>query len=256
MMLLVERYPAQHDWFSVMTKSSTLMHKLLLLTVFPGVLLSQLSYASVVIQNTRVIYPANKQYISVQLINSNSTPSLVQSWIDDGDIDSTPETTTAPFIVIPPITKISAYDGTQLKIHFIDQVLPQDRESVYYFNILDIPPRSDNTHAVNRLQLTIQTRIKLFYRPEKLLTGVEKSLHELTFSASNKSIIINNPTPYFMTIANISLKTDKLLSNSLMLEPFSKQEVSINRELSAGWLIDINFIGDSGDYTKIGKKIL
>lgn len=254
-MLLAGRYPAQRDWFSVMTSSLTLTGKILLL-IFILIVISQLSYASVIVQNTRIIYPADKKYVSVQLINNSSTPSLVQSWIDGGDVDSTPETTTAPFIITPPITKISAYDGTELKIHFLNQALPQDRESVYYFNILDISPKSDNYHTVNRLQLTIQTRIKLFYRPTKLLIGIEKSLYELTFSASNKSIIINNPTPYFMTIANISFKNDKLLNHSVMLEPFSKQEVSIDRESSAEWIIDVDFIGDSGDYTRVSKKML
>lgn len=239
-----------------MTNPLTPTGRFLLLIIVILIPISQLSYASVIIQSTRVVYPADKQYVTIQLINNNSTPSLVQSWIDDGDVDSTPETTTAPFIVTPPITKISAYDGTQLKIHFIDQVLPQDRESVYYFNILDIPPKSDNDQAVNQLKLTMQTRIKLFYRPVKLLTGIEKSLNELRFSASNNSIIINNPTPYFMTIASISLKNDQLLNQSVMLDPFSQKEVTIDRKLSSGWVIDIDFIGDSGDYTRVSKKIL
>lgn len=254
MILLAGRYPAQHAWCSVMTSLLTASGKSLFVLII--IFISYLSHANVIVQGTRIVYPADKKYVSVQLVNTSSTPSLVQSWIDGGDVDSTPETTTAPFIVTPPITKISAFDGTQLKIHFLGQALPEDRESVYYFNILDISPKSDNYHAANRLQLIMQTRIKLFYRPVKLLTGIEKSLHELTFSASNKSIIINNPTPYFMTIANISFNNDKLLSHSLMLEPFSKQEVSIDRKPAAEWTIDIDFIGDSGDYTRVSKKML
>ena len=239
-----------------MTNALTPTGKFLSLAIFILLAISQLSHASVVVQSTRVIYPANKQYVSVQLVNNDSTPSLVQSWIDGGDIDSTPETTTAPFIVTPPITKISAYDGTQLKVHFLENALPQDRESIYYFNILDIPPKSENDQAANQLKLTMQTRIKLFYRPAKLLTGVEKALNALTFSAASHSIVIDNPTPYFMTIANISLKDDKLLSHSVMLAPFSKQDVSIDRAPSAGWAVDIDFIGDSGDYTRVSKKLI
>jgi P pilus assembly chaperone PapD len=37
--------------------------------------------------------------------------------------------------------------------------LPQDRETVYYFNLREIPPRSDKA---NTLQIALQTRIKLF----------------------------------------------------------------------------------------------
>jgi P pilus assembly chaperone PapD len=255
-MLLAGQYPVQLGWFSAMTSSLTLTGKILSLIIFIMIFISKLSHASVIVQNTRIIYPADKEYVSVQLNNSSSTPSLVQSWIDEGNIDSTPETTTAPFIVTPPIIKISAYDGTQLRIHFLEQLLPQDRESIYYFNILDISPKSDNYHTVNRLQFTIQTRIKLFYRPVSLLVGIEKVLHKVTFSAANQGIIISNPTPYFITIAKISFNKDNLLSNSVMLDPFSKTEISVDRKPSAGWAIDVDFIGDTGDYITLSNKMM
>lgn len=253
-MLLAERYPVQLAWFSAMTSSLTLTGKFLSLVIF--IFISQLSHASVIIQNTRIVYPADKEYVSVQLNNSSSTPSLVQSWIDEDDIDSTPETTVAPFIVTPPITKIAAYDGTQLRIHFLEQLLPQDRESIYYFNILDISPKPDNYHNVNRLQFTIQTRIKLFYRPVSLLSGIEKALHKVTFSLANQRVIISNPTPYFITIAKISFNKDNILSNSVMLDPFSKKEVSVDRKPSVGWAVDVDFIGDTGDYITLSNKIM
>lgn len=43
--------------------------------------------------------------------------------------------------------------------------LPQDRESLFYFNLREIPPKSSKP---NTLQLALQTRIKLFYRPAPL----------------------------------------------------------------------------------------
>ncbi len=53
--------------------------------------------ANVVVNGTRVIYPANNKDVIVQLLNNGADPSLVQAWIDDGDINSTPETANVPF---------------------------------------------------------------------------------------------------------------------------------------------------------------
>ncbi|MBO1928634.1 fimbria/pilus periplasmic chaperone [Providencia rettgeri] len=55
--------------------------------------------------------------------------------------------------------------------------LPTDRESLLYFNVLGIPPQGKEANAV---QFTIQSRLKLFYRPKVLTT---KSLPRKIFSA-------------------------------------------------------------------------
>lgn len=49
-------------------------------------------------------------------------------------------------------------------------VLPKDRESVFWFNVLEVPPKPDAATVANQslLQLAFRTRIKLFYRPEAL----------------------------------------------------------------------------------------
>ncbi|EHT4271250.1 fimbria/pilus periplasmic chaperone, partial [Escherichia coli] len=40
---------------------------------------------SVVIMGTRVVYPAAQKSINIRLNNENSSPALVQSWLDTGD---------------------------------------------------------------------------------------------------------------------------------------------------------------------------
>ncbi|QHD95766.1 fimbria/pilus periplasmic chaperone [Proteus terrae subsp. cibarius] len=64
-------------------------------------LITSTTKASVVLERTRLIFPMDKLTLSLQIFNRSEQPTLVQSWIDDGDIASTPETTTAPFIVYP-----------------------------------------------------------------------------------------------------------------------------------------------------------
>ncbi len=64
--------------------------KHILLFIFT-VLLSLPSYGSVVIMGTRVIYPAEQKSINVRLNNGDSTPSLIQAWLDTGDPSSPPD---------------------------------------------------------------------------------------------------------------------------------------------------------------------
>ena len=81
------------------------MRKAILLA---GLLLSTgHSWANIVINGTRVLYPENNKEVIVQLMNTGDAPALVQSWIDDGDINSTPETANVPFLLSPPSFHVS-----------------------------------------------------------------------------------------------------------------------------------------------------
>lgn len=54
--------------------------------ILSAVLLSAIilpAHAGIVIYGTRVIYPAEKKEVVVQLVNQGEQASLVQSWIDD-----------------------------------------------------------------------------------------------------------------------------------------------------------------------------
>ena len=49
------------------------------------------TFSNVIITGTRVIYPEAADSMVIQLTNNSTSPSLIQSWIDSGDINSTPE---------------------------------------------------------------------------------------------------------------------------------------------------------------------
>lgn len=48
--------------------------------------------AGLVINGTRVIYPGDEKEITVQVSNKGQRPVLVQSWLDTGDSEATPDT--------------------------------------------------------------------------------------------------------------------------------------------------------------------
>ncbi|MCV5656029.1 fimbria/pilus periplasmic chaperone, partial [Escherichia coli] len=81
-------------------------------------------------------------------------------------------------------------------------VLPKDRESVFWFNVLEVPPKPDAATATNQslLQLAFRTRIKLFYRPEGLKGNPSDAPLALKWSwataGGQTALQVTNPTPY------------------------------------------------------------
>ncbi len=94
--------------------------------------------ASMVIDGTRIIFPGDKKEIAVRATNMGETPSLTQVWVDDGRVQNQPEKDAAPFIVLPPIVRIEPGKGQSWRLVFNGSRLPQDRESLFWFNLLDI----------------------------------------------------------------------------------------------------------------------
>ncbi|PRD13410.1 fimbrial biogenesis chaperone [Pantoea coffeiphila] len=229
------------------------MRKLLLVTV----LIPFISHANVIISATREIYPSDSKEISVQLLNNGSEPSLVQAWIDDGDPNSTPETANVPFLLMPPVVKVSGHSGQQLKVKYIGGNQAKDRESVFYLNVLDIPPEPENLRGRSVMQLAIKSRIKFFFRPTGLKIPAGDMIKKINIYNKEKQLTIDNPTPYYLTISAISPVSSKknLLSEGLMISPFSQKSVAIDVALRAGDRVSAVYINDYGANISTVKEI-
>lgn len=220
-------------------------------------LMTHFTYASVVLERTRLIFPADKSIISLQVFNRSEQPTLIQSWVDEGNIASTPETSTAPFIVIPPMAKITANGGLQLKIQQLENQLPKDRESVFYLNVLDIAPKPENRENLSTLQFALQTRIKLFYRPIQLKLTTDEVFKQIEITRNGKYLEINNPTAYFFTISKIYLgdNEEQPLTNAIMMAPFAKQHIQYQGKVDTYQAITVVYIDDDGNYQQDGKNM-
>jgi len=175
-------------------------------------LLSGSAQASVVIGGTRVVFPAQQGETTVRLSNESDKPALVEAWIDDGDAQSTPDSVRTPFLITPPLFRMEAHKDQSLRILYVQgkQPLPSDRESVFWLNVLEIPPKPGAQYADrNYLQFAIRSRLKLFYRPANLRGDAVKAPDQLTFkvaaSGRNVTLVAHNPTPYYITIVKLSL---------------------------------------------------
>ncbi|MBP5059146.1 fimbrial biogenesis chaperone [Pseudomonas chlororaphis] len=115
--------------------------------------------AGVVITGTRLVYPAGEREITVKLDNNGTTPSLVQSWVDSGDVASSPTQSTAPFVLSPPVFRIDPSKGQSMRLMFSGAALPQEHESVFWLNVLEIPPKGQANADTNTLQMAFRLRI-------------------------------------------------------------------------------------------------
>lgn len=201
--------------------------------------------AGVIINGTRVIYPASDSEITVQVTNNGKRPVLIQSWLDTGDSQATPDTITTPFVLTPPINRLDAGKAQSLRVTAVSAAsLPQDRESLFWLNVLEIPGRpGSDFQAENYLQLAVRSRIKFFWRPASLREGVTSAPKSLSWSASSQGLKVTNPTPYYISLATVTIagKTTEVD----MVDPFNSR-IFLDIRSERGNTIKAEWIDDYG----------
>lgn len=168
------------------------------------------AHASVVIAGTRVIYNAKDAEQTIKLTNEGKSPALTQVWLDRGDPKASPSTIQVPFTVTPPVTRVDPGKGQTLRILYTGEPLPKDRESVFWLNVLEVPPKPAADEAgANRLQMAFRSRIKLFFRPAGLKGTQDEAPAQISWrvvQSGNRPLLeAHNPTPYYVSFASLEL---------------------------------------------------
>lgn len=168
----------------------------------------------VVISGTRVIYPAQEREVSVRLNNlADDEPSVLQIWLDAGQEDSSPDTVEVPFVVSPPVFRMDPGSAQALRLSYTGEPLPGDRESLFWLNVLEIPPSAaEDGDDAQLLQFAYRTRLKTLFRPQGLVPAADKapaqlqwSLHPAQGKGGAMVVQVSNPTPYFVSFAGLKL---------------------------------------------------
>ncbi|WP_245209007.1 fimbrial biogenesis chaperone [Serratia fonticola] len=190
--------------------------------------------ANVVISGTRLVYPAKDREITVKTTNMGKEPSMVQVWIDRGDPNSRADTANAPFLVTPPLVRIDPNKGQAFRVVFTGEALPKDRESIFWFNLLDVPPQPKDAEA-NVMQVAYRSRIKLFYRPEGLAGNPVKAAESLTWARGTAGkngveLQVRNNSPFYVSLSTVTLKSGSTVfkdAEGKTLAPFSTQNITL-----------------------------
>lgn len=159
------------------------------------------AYSAIALDRTRVIFDGDQRTVSLNISNQNEQlPYLAQGWIEDED----GKKIQSPFTVLPPVQRVEPGKSSQVKIQSLQATrqLPQDRETLFYFNLREIPPRSNKP---NTLQIALQTRIKMFYRPSAIALEMNSTpwQEQLSLTRQENKYVVNNPTAYYVTVVEV-----------------------------------------------------
>ncbi|HEY2453858.1 MAG TPA: fimbrial chaperone [Scandinavium sp.] len=242
--------------------ASTLQKTGCLLVTTIMLLFSSLSQADIVLSSTRVIYKEKSKDVMVQLENKGAKPLLVQTWLDTGKDNIDPSKLQVPFSVTPPVFRMEPKRGQTLRVMFTgSSPLPKDKESVFWLNVLEIPPKpsAEKLATQNLLQFAFKTRIKLFYRPEGLLGSSAEAAKNLKWQLVTKDehlqLKANNSSAYHVSFSNIALMVNgkKYPVNQVMVAPGSDTTMAINGLTTnvSGAKLEYSYINDFGGKDKI-----
>ena len=109
-----------------------------------GVLLScmnSIAWGAIIPDRTRIIMNESDKGEALKLTNqSKKLPYLAQTWIED-----TKGNKSRDFIVtVPPMVRLNPNEQIQIRMITQEKIaqLPKDRETLFYFNVREIPPNS------------------------------------------------------------------------------------------------------------------
>lgn len=160
--------------------------------------------AALSVDQSRYIFEGNKDAISIVVENADKQTYGGQTWIEN-----IKETDTRPtFVVTPPFFKVAGNSKQVLRVIKALDEMPEDKESIYWINLQEIPPANKD----GGLSIALRTKVKLLYRPESLMAGRKEAEKGLSLETIDGKTTLVNTTPYIFAIAELLNEQDKPLN--------------------------------------------
>lgn len=207
--------------------------------------------AGVIVGGTRIVYNGSAREVSLSVKNADKSPYLIQAWADDNGADGKVKSANKPpFVATPPLFRLD--EGTENLIRIIRTGgdFPQDRESVYWMNIKSIPSVARNNDK-NVLQISVKTRIKLFYRPDGIQSPTEDDFNKVSFKRSQGKVEVINPTPYYISFYTLKVGGVLLDTTNVMVPPKASATYNYAGGKSSSDKVAWQFINDYGGNSKV-----
>ncbi|ORM62800.1 fimbrial assembly protein [Pantoea rodasii] len=224
-------------WWSVFSKTLALSSLLLAAHAMPVVN----------VDRTRIIFNAGESSQTLNLKNGAEYPSVVQIWSDDGDLMQSPELSTAPIFAMPPMMKLSPDEQRAIRLVLTSrQSLPEDRESLYWLNIYQIPALTRQTGgAEQKILLPLRLRLKVFIRPAALGAPQPEDVQKLRFVVRDRQLTVENPTAWYMSL---KLRiANKIKVNDVLVAPFAKQIIFSKETVLPNEQVSYEVIDNNGN---------
>lgn len=213
-------------------------------------------FAAVNVDRTRLVFAASDIAQSLTLANDSVTPMLLQVWTDAGETASSPDSSRTPLVVLPPVFKMQPDELRTLRVMLSSRrSLPEDRESLFWLNIYQIPPELSATKSATRkLVLPLRLRLKVFIRPTGLKAPTANDEQKLRFSIASQGITITNPTPWYMSLTVTATKGIRI--GYMMLAPYERRDVVLSQAPGVGTTVNYAVINDSGNWRTYTATIM
>lgn len=199
------------------------------LTSLLSLTLSGQALAAFTVSGTRFIYEEGRKNVPFEVTNNADDTYGGQVWVDnisqsEGGVYMVP---TPPFFKVAPkqkqIVRIMKTD---------DGTLPSDRESLFWLNVQEIPPKLKTDE--NALLVAVNTRVKVFYRPKSLIADRKSAEKKIQLVRRDGTTVLKNPTPYYFAIAKVRVN-----GNEVKLSSAEDQNLAIFAPMSEVTLSNI-----------------
>ncbi|AYA08756.1 MULTISPECIES: fimbrial biogenesis chaperone [Rahnella] len=203
--------------------------------------------AGVTVGATRVVFSSDMKETSLSVNNTGiDSAFLVRSWVSNFEDESK---ASIPFIATPPLFRIEKNQNSIIRIALKSAAgLPQDRESIYWMNVLVIPPSQKKSDEGGSLQFSVNNRLKLIYRPAALNNQDLKDIYsKVKFSRSGEGLTVTNPTPYYVSFGKITVNNSPV-TESVMVPPLASTKI---KKAPMGNDVSWTVIDDYGGISKL-----
>ncbi|EOT6916490.1 TPA: fimbrial chaperone [Escherichia coli] len=221
-----------------------------------SVMISSQAMAAFVLNGTRFIYEEGKKNTTFEVTNQSAETYGGQVWIENPDMTNE----TAYLIPVPPFFKVEPKGKQIVRVMKGGNSLPVDRESLFWLNVQEIPPKSKETEG-SMLAVAINTRVKLIYRPRNLVEGRKGAEKNMQILHRGGEAYLNNPTPYWFAVTAVKVNGKSLKLSDIVLNKVSQiapwSEVSLGN-VSLKGRVSVEAVDDWGgtaDYPLTGGKL-
>lgn len=228
------------------------MKKLLLATLLAATFWSGISQAALTLNADRLIYNEKDGDASVTIHSNEDRAYLIQSWLDAGDSSVKKE---LPFVVTPPLFRLSPKSDNVIRVVYMGQGLPADRESLFWLDVKGVPGLNDEESKVeNRMVLAINNRIKFFFRPAGLKGDPGEAVKALKWTRSASTATVNNNSPFNLVLSKIVIDKEavpvSVVDNNTVIPPFGSKSYHLKHIPASGSTVEWDAINDFGVTSK------
>lgn len=162
----------------------------------------------------------------------------MEVWVDNGNEQPRQKDPAgAPFILLPPFFKIEPLTSRSVRLQIKNETdLPCDRESLFWLNVLQIPPSNLNESSKNNsILFLIKNRLKLFYRPHAIGEPVDIFSNVNVRIDKEQGLNVENNRPWYLSLSNVSVSNARTSIDCTpeTIAPYSSKKIKCTSSLNS-----------------------